>query len=567
MIKQNIRKVIRPIRRRMQLEISLNSIIISLLIGNGGLLLLSLISHVVVFPYATDWMGRLFVVALLMGFFIGLLRFPKTQRVIHQTDLLGAKERLQTSWEFADNQSIEAGLQREETRVYLQTSKLKSNYVMHLKYKELLIASCLLLVAIGLLFVPSKTKELADKQEVFAEKVLEKEKEFITKKDELLEKYPLSEKQKEELEATLKPLLEKLQKAKSEEEALKQLSIAKDEIKKLELDQQSKLLQKLGNVAQKMAQLKDTETSDNKTTHREELNKLLEQMEKALSELDDQENKAVKEALTKKLEELAAQIDEANTDGQNESEQTKANDQAALTAEELAKLLEELAAKDNGSNLAEDLLQSINEMAKAVSTESSISDMAFSSQSSQSSNSSSSGSDVPVSEAGEVESEGAESGTGTGESEGSGTGEGTGEGEGSGTGEGTGEGEGSGTGEGAGNGDGQGAGTGTGTGTGQGAGTGTGQGSGRGTGSVDSTLFSPTRLGGSSEPNYVSGTRTESGDTVTQDANDKPLDTGGLVPYEELYREYYEQAQKNMTTLDVPIVMKDIILEYFSKIE
>ncbi len=40
-----------------------------------------------------------------------------------------------------------------------------------------------------------------------------------------------------------------------------------------------------------------------------------------------------------------------------------------------------------------------------------------------------------------------------------------------------------------------------------------------------------------------------------------------MVNYQELYRDYFQNATRTIEHLDVPVVMKDIILEYFSNIE
>lgn len=559
MIRKKIRKAIRPIRQKMVIESIINSFFQVFIIGNALLLLLSIISHFVVFPFVVDWMYKIGITQLIVGVGIGFSRYPKTTKVIHQADLLGLKERLQTSWEFFDDTSLEAILQRNESVNYLETISIKKLYHIHLNYKAALVASCILIVAIGLLFIPSKAKVVADQQERFAYELAQKQTEFMQEKDKLLEAYSLSDANKKALEETLKPLLEKLKASKTEEEALKQLSIAKDEIKKLEMDKNSQNLQQLSDIAKQLADLKKNETPKNKDQNSDSLNELMKQMKEALGKLDEDQTKS---ELEQKLKSLENEIEETKSTGLSQSEQNEKNKQVELSAEALSQLLDMLSKTDNANQVAKELIQSINELAQSVSTDPSISEMSFKTQednkstanastssSSTSSSSASGSSDAPVSEGSDGQNDGQSQST----SQGQGDGQGSGQGQGDGSGQGSGQGQGDGSGQGSG--------------SGQGTGQGQGSGAGRGTGSIDSSLYSPTRIGGSSEPNYVTGSRNEGGENQTQDSNNKPLETGGLVNYEELYRDYYNQAQKNINTLDVPIVMKDIILEYFSKLE
>lgn len=566
----------------MYLERIFNTLFYTLMIGTGLVLLLSMVSHFFVFPYAILWMYRTFLVSCGIGLLLGGLQYPTMLNVIEQSDRLGAKERLQTSWEFSNNNSVESQLQRQETIEFLQSVFIQFRYKMKLKYKPLLISCGFIIVATGLVFVPSKAKETADAQELFQKEIIASEKELIKEKDQLLEKYPLSEEDKAKLESTLEPLLEKLKEATTEEEALKQLSIAKDEIKKLELDRDQEVLTSLADATKQIAELEKKEAQSMGSEDRKALNDSIENLMKQLNEnakriTDSSTKEQVKEALASLEEQLKAAAEVES----NSSEQKEASDKASLSADALAELLKNLSENNAGSHVSQALQSAINSMANSVSTDPSISDLAFNAQNQSGNSSTNTNSNSGTTASGSSsQSEGSSGSSQAGESSQSGENGQSGESSQSGqsgessqqgqngeseSGSGTGSGQGSGTGEGSGTG--QGNGNGTGNGQGSGTGNGTGSGQGRGTGSVDSSLYSPSRLGGSSEPTYVNGIRNQSGETSTQQANDKPLETGSLISYDELYRDYYDQAQKNMSSLDVPLVMKDIIIEYFTTIQ
>jgi hypothetical protein len=81
------------------------------------------------------------------------------------------------------------------------------------------------------------------------------------------------------------------------------------------------------------------------------------------------------------------------------------------------------------------------------------------------------------------------------------------------------------------------------------------------------SVFAPfDRIGKPGDPSYVAGT---GGDGQTQQGNQQGQgsNNGSIVPYQQVYGDFYQYA---LTTLDrsyVPISVKDYVRSYFSSLD
>jgi hypothetical protein len=80
-------------------------------------------------------------------------------------------------------------------------------------------------------------------------------------------------------------------------------------------------------------------------------------------------------------------------------------------------------------------------------------------------------------------------------------------------------------------------------------------------------VFAPfDRIGKPGDPSYVAGA---GGDGQTQQGNQQGQgsNNGSIVPYQQVYKDFYQYA---LTTLDrsyVPISVKDYVRDYFSSLD
>ncbi len=317
-------------------------------VGSAVALAMSVAAHFVVFPFVMRWMLIVLGTSCGIGLLIGLVRYPRTWEVLKLSDSYGLKERLMTSWQLVEDKSEEAELQRKETLSFIDGRRLGRSYRWNLKYRYMIGSVLAVLLAFGLFFIQSPAKREAEEREAFKNELLEEKEELLAKKDELLEEYEIPEEKKQELEETLKPLLEKLEKAKTEEEALKQLSIAKDEIQKLGLDEEIENLENLQEVLKKMSSLQKERLEGNQDIGDDELKALMESLQDLAKALEDDE---LKNRIMEQLDRLAEDLENAGREGSTEGDM----ENLAQSIDDLAKLLDDLKNSDAGSQLAAQL--------------------------------------------------------------------------------------------------------------------------------------------------------------------------------------------------------------------
>lgn len=81
------------------------------------------------------------------------------------------------------------------------------------------------------------------------------------------------------------------------------------------------------------------------------------------------------------------------------------------------------------------------------------------------------------------------------------------------------------------------------------------------------SVFAPfDRLGRPGDPSYVSGTggdgQTRGGSTIGEGQND-----GSVVPYQQVYGDFYRYAQDTLERSYVPLSVKDYVRDYFSSLD
>ena len=89
---------------------------------------------------------------------------------------------------------------------------------------------------------------------------------------------------------------------------------------------------------------------------------------------------------------------------------------------------------------------------------------------------------------------------------------------------------------------------------------------------VDSTVYAPTgELPESAQgkPDFIPGQQGTGGETQTREGEStQPGTLGpGLVPYQQVYKTYADQAAAAMEREYVPLNLRDYVREYFSKLE
>lgn len=541
MIRQQIKNFIKPIRRKMLLERILDRCLLTMLWATMVGVLLAIVSHITVIVYVERWLIAGVGAGALAGIIWGFIRYPRIMDTLKVTDSLGYDERLMTAWQLMDDDSIEAILQREDTQSAMTGENHRKSHKITFKPRKLLYSLLLLAISIGILFIDSSVRETAkEREEMFAEIISEEEalKELA---EELLEEEEAPDALKERMKELLEDLDEKLKEAKTEEEALKALSIAKDEVRKLDMDEQE------AKLAELQKQLAESEQKPGDAQSQEALKDKMDALEKALEKLKEQGLDPEEIEPLEELEEAMKALQEAMEAGDME-----AMSEAMAELSELSEVAME--ALQNAGELSEGMQAAINEAGKALSTNPTVSEMAFAAASENS--------DPSASMAGEGAQLDGTPSEGSGESP-AGAGQGQGQGQGQGSGQGAGQGQGTGQGQGQGSGS-----------TNEDQGYQDGESSGGGgwfEGEAKSedyeALYPGTHLGGESDPTFVQGNRGEGGDSEIREVEGADALAGDLVSYRELYAEYSADAMHSVEDMEIPVLMKDLVKAYFSSLE
>ncbi len=485
MIDKKIITYIRPIKYKIFIEKLIKYTSFYLLIASLISLLIMIYSKFFELVSYKDLILNVVVLSLVFSLMHSLIRMPKRNEIIKKTDSLGLSERLLTAMELKNDDSDIAKIQREDSLRMMK--KFNPYKVYKIKYNKKIIFAVLLSFSLllGLSFMETKISFKNDEEAKTIKDIKKDAKELDKKLKESLNSYDF---EKKELEKVLNDLNLKLKKAKNKEEALKALSIAKNNLKDLE-----KKAEKDGKMS----------NSDKKA------------LESALKNIDE----AGKNMAGKSISDFAFK--------NNNSFENNSNNQT------------------NSQNTNSSSSQNAN---SENSSESSSNSTSQSNQSSESNNSSAQG--------------GNQSEEGNQSAQGQGQGEGQGEGKGKGQGQGQGEGKGEGSG-GAGN---------------------LSSNEERGYSETNSSssknskqfsesklevyeaLYLPNRLGGHSNPDFVSGEKSGKGEKTYKDAQNIPSDSGEIVNYKEVYAEYSENAVYKSNNMEIPSGMKTVVKEYFESL-
>ncbi len=79
-------------------------------------------------------------------------------------------------------------------------------------------------------------------------------------------------------------------------------------------------------------------------------------------------------------------------------------------------------------------------------------------------------------------------------------------------------------------------------------------------------LYDPNRLGGKSEPEYLSGEKSNDNDKSYKKAQTMPSEAGEFIDYKELYAKYGENAVYEADDMEIPSGMKTVVKEYFENL-
>lgn len=559
-----LQMLLEPIRKKLGWRTWVRQLSTYSLWGVGGSVLLLLVARFWPIPYYSWIAVVMILLAVLAGTLSVLGKKPSPLDSARVADANGLAQRVVTAWENRGNDSMIAGMQREDALRHLRRTlpqAVESVHVWKDAQKHLYTAGGLLVLVAMLMLWPNpqdlRLAQMAEEKKALAQVA----KELDAAKEEAKTNTAMSDAQKKQLEQMLEQAKKALANAKDPAERLNALRAAEKQLEKWKEIEQKKqaalqqLQQNLGSQqgtraladAMKSGQMKELETA-------------LREAAKALEKMSQSE----RDAIAKELEKAAEQL---RKDAQNASskELEQIASQMAQAAQQLAQgqVPQAMTALDAGLMQAlAGAQQSGQAMLAAASAATSLqqSQMTLASAGSASAGATGTatgtagtGQAVPASgnPAGNATNP-PSSGTDANGNPGSGTGNQPGNGNG---------------GSGSGNGSGQGNGSGSGNGSGNGSGSGKGSGAGLGTGSHELVTVPSARIGGENGPSDTVGGPLGAGSSESRQSGNTQVSSGGTLPYEEVYGQYEQFARESMEKGNIPGDYQEVVKQYFSNIE
>ncbi len=554
---RDIMKMLKPLRNRMHANSGLFRFLVCLCAGGVVGMLLAYTSLLIPVPFLVRSILLIYGISAAVGVIIASFSVPGTKVLIETADALGLKERLATAWQLQAEETVIARLQRNDTISTVASADFRRLYPIRLPAKlAIVLVACLVLTSISFI-IPAYARESAEQIEKLQNVVEEQLEELKKVSEELKNSKDIEESELDKILEEAARLTEELKEARTEEEAMKALSRAENELEKLDLQKQ---LSKLGEAMSQndmTSGIGKAVKDENATELKQALEQLKQQLEK--EEISPEELAEMLKQVAEQLEnqELAEKLMQA-AEGLNSADTQEQAEALGNLGDALSEMMNSKASNGIG--------QAVGQLSQAIQqAKSSVSQV-----------------DNNLEAGGEYRP--GESGQGTGQPSGlqasQGDGQSSGEGQGQGQGEGQGQGAGQGQGQGAGQGQGQGQGQGEsgGSGAGEGStnkdpgytgseGSGGGRKPGEGREEEFEKLYDPEHLGGDADPSYVSGEKHDGGHSGYSQTDQIPAEKGAILPYREVLNRYGSQSASYMEETEIPAAMKDIVREYFESLE
>lgn len=254
-MKREIKKYLYPLQMKMGLETFIWTLTMNLLLAGLLILFILLYSKLFPFPKYALIIEKILLIAPI-AFLISFACFaPRFGKVLKTADSLCFKERLLTALEFESEESLAIKLQREETLKKMSSVKLSPLYKIKLN-KKLAYGFCAVLVLI--MAVNFIETNVGIKNKIASQTIKEIKKETESLKKNLQKELEQSNVTQETADKLIKELEKNLKGIENKEDALKALSITKNELakelSKEELEKIQSALKKIDESAKELAE-------------------------------------------------------------------------------------------------------------------------------------------------------------------------------------------------------------------------------------------------------------------------------------------------------------------------
>jgi hypothetical protein len=257
MLAKKIKAYIRPIRRKLFVERVIKVFSWLLVTGLVVSLAVTIVSRFIAIPYLIRWISYIGLGTLSLTLFWSFWLYPSLAVGVKLTDHLGMKERLMTALEFEGVDEESTRIQREDTLRRIENVESRPTYSMSFHRRPWMISGILLLCVFGVAMIQTEKSDQARSIEALQEKIAQ-ETPWIEEKleEDLLDELLAKEKTIDDM---LEALKENIEKATTEEEALKELAMAKNALKDIE----EELMEAIEALSMdEMSELSETQASE-----------------------------------------------------------------------------------------------------------------------------------------------------------------------------------------------------------------------------------------------------------------------------------------------------------------
>ncbi len=235
---KKIKKYLRPLRYKLLVEKFINLFLLYASIFFTLCFIIIMASKFFAMPTYKLWVNKLFMLTMLVLVIHTIVDFPKMSRILYEADKLGFKERFITAIELSNSNSEVANLQRQDTLNMMKETNISKLYVINIKKQFLIIVIISMILNFGTFYIQTAT---SINNQMAAENIEEIREENKKLKEKLKDELKDSDIAKKDIDELIKNLDTKMKDAKNKKEALKALSVTKNELKKLQKKAETKL--------------------------------------------------------------------------------------------------------------------------------------------------------------------------------------------------------------------------------------------------------------------------------------------------------------------------------------
>ncbi|SHJ87666.1 hypothetical protein [Paramaledivibacter caminithermalis] len=239
-------KTLKKLKGKIWGERILNLMIQGLLVSSIFLFLSILFSHIYPIVYVFRKVVYMALFILIIFISIGLFKKPLLQEAATIGDSLGLKDRLVTYIEYKDNKSPVVEVFMENLEHIIENMDIVKKYKVKIKFKNLLIAALISSLSLGVYFLPSNARQIAEESEDINKMIKEEAKKIRDIKEKKIDS--ASDDASKDLINTLEKLEKKLESCYSFNEAATEISQTQRKIEGIDVRNTYDMIEALSGV-------------------------------------------------------------------------------------------------------------------------------------------------------------------------------------------------------------------------------------------------------------------------------------------------------------------------------